>query len=176
MLSVFLAIRWALMVLLYIWSALNGPAKVLAAGRGGALPRYCGRRGSGVDLLAAPAGDLELRRIQVVARHGARTPTGSCAARVAGVGDDGWACRGSVAEAVSVDGVVASQLFERSFREEYGSCEPGQLTDEGYAQHGALGAALRGKINMDKIKKVASFQQILLSPNLLRKNSLKVLH
>ena len=71
MLNMFVCMHYGLLLLMYLWTTLSGVDA--------ALPRYCGRRGSGVDALGAPAGDLDLVQIQVVTRHGARTPTGDCA-------------------------------------------------------------------------------------------------
>ena len=72
MLNMFVCMHYGLLLLMYLWTTLSGVDA--------ALPRYCGRRGSGVDALGAPAGDLDLVQIQVVTRHGARVPATAASA------------------------------------------------------------------------------------------------
>ena len=138
MLNMFVCMHYGLLLLMSLWTTLSGVDA--------ALPRYCGRRGSGVDALGAPAGDLDLVQIQVVTRHGARTPTGDCARWLPGARAR-WDCRGAVLEGATVGGAATDLRLARSFASVDGAlpgtCELGQLLDEGYAQHAALGAALR---------------------------------
>ena len=89
MLAALVAMRTGLLLLIYLWSLLAGSAEVLA------LPAYCGVHGSGVDHLPAPGSDaLELEQVQVVVRHGARTPTAECGRWLPSAGGAVWECSG----------------------------------------------------------------------------------
>jgi len=155
MLNMFVCMHYGLLLLMYLWTTLSGVDA--------ALPRYCGRRGSGVDALGAPAGDLDLVQIQVVTRHGARTPTGDCARWLPGARAR-WNCRGAVLEGATVGGAATDLRLARSFASVDGAlpgtCELGQLLDEGYAQH--AGQDKRAKFPTSKAPFSAVFHSFRL--------------
>ena len=100
-------------------------------------PKYCGRAGSGVDELRAPQTEASLRSVQVVARHGARAPVADCGRWLPAAAGATWPCPGE-----AVEGVSSGSLYRlRSGVAD--ECGPGELLKEGFAQHRALGRALR---------------------------------
>ena len=100
-------------------------------------PKYCGRAGSGVDELRAPQTEASLRSVQVVARHGARAPVADCGRWLPAAAGATWACPGEAVEGVSSG---STYRLRSGVKDE---CGPGELLGEGFAQHRALGRALR---------------------------------
>jgi len=168
MLNVFLTLHHVLTILTLVWAVLLGKEPVEAA----ASPRYCGTLGSGVDRLRPPGPGWTLTQVQVVARHGARTPVADCSQWLPGTRGARWTCPVGHAERIDAGllddaladatalplGVVAGVTVEigadaaaarATYRKIYeggalpGNCETGQLLAEGFAQHAALGRALR---------------------------------
>ena len=106
MLNMFIAMHYTMVLLMYLWTALSGTEAVAV------VPRYCGRRGSGVDELSAPTegGDLDLVQIQVVTRHGARTPTADCRRWLPGARELALARRYAIAHSGEHTMVVGGEL------------------------------------------------------------------
>lgn len=103
------------------------------------FPAYCGRAGSGVEELRAPDGPAILRSVQVVARHGARAPVADCGRWLPRAAGAAWTCPGE-----ALEGVAPGSTYRlRSGAQEDDMCGPGELLEEGFAQHRALGHALR---------------------------------
>ena len=100
-------------------------------------PKYCGRAGSGVDALRAPQTEASLKSVQVVARHGARAPVADCGRWLPKATGAAWPCPGEAVEGVSSGG---SYRLRSGVADE---CGPGELLEDGFAQHRALGRALR---------------------------------
>ena len=88
MLNVFLTLHHVLTILTLVWAVLLGKEPVEAA----ASPRYCGTLGSGVDRLRPPGPGWTLTQVQVVARHGARTPVADCGPWLPGARGARWTC------------------------------------------------------------------------------------
>ena len=101
-------------------------------------PKYCGRAGSGVDALRAPQTDASLRSVQVVARHGARAPVADCGRWLPAAAGAAWPCPGE-----AVEGVAPGSTYRLRSGIKDDECGPGELLAEGFAQHRALGRALR---------------------------------
>jgi hypothetical protein len=100
-------------------------------------PKYCGRAGSGVDELRAPQTEASLKSVQVVARHGARAPVADCGRWLPAAAGAAWTCPGEAVEGVSSG---SAYRLRSGVKDE---CGPGELLEEGFAQHRALGRALR---------------------------------
>ena len=100
-------------------------------------PKYCGRAGSGVDELRAPQTEASLRSVQVVARHGARAPVADCGRWLPAAAGATWPCPGEAVEGVAPG---STYRLRSGVKDE---CGPGELLAEGFAQHRALGRALR---------------------------------
>ena len=100
-------------------------------------PKYCGRAGSGVDELRAPDSPATLRSVQVVARHGARAPVADCGRWLPAAAGATWPCPGEAVEGVAPG---STYRLRSGVKDE---CGPGELLAEGFAQHRALGRALR---------------------------------
>ena len=101
-------------------------------------PAYCGRAGSGVDELRAPQTEASLRSVQVVARHGARAPVADCGRWLPAAAGAAWPCPGE-----AVEGVAPGSTYRLRSGIKDDECGPGELLAEGFAQHRALGRALR---------------------------------
>ena len=101
-------------------------------------PKYCGRAGSGVDELRAPQTEASLRSVQVVARHGARAPVADCGRWLPAAAGATWPCPGE-----AVEGVAPGSTYRLRSGVKEDECGPGELLGEGFAQHRALGRALR---------------------------------
>ncbi|KAJ1462381.1 histidine phosphatase superfamily [Pelagophyceae sp. CCMP2097] len=136
----------ALTAALLLGAAEQGAA--LGRAQGAALPPYCGVRGSNVADLAAPSEPgLSLVAVQVFIRHGARTPAAPCGDVLATPGK--WDCNEAFNEAPAFEEAsnASRWRFRRSYRGSQnvmgGTCESGQLLDEGYQQHAELGTQLR---------------------------------
>ena len=112
-------------------------AALLTALTSAGTPKYCGRAGSGVDELRAPQTEASLRSVQVVARHGARAPVADCGRWLPAAAGATWPCPGEAVEGVSSG---SSYRLRSGVKDE---CGPGELLAEGFAQHRALGRALR---------------------------------
>ena len=100
-------------------------------------PKYCGRAGSGVDELRAPQTEASLRSVQVIARHGARAPVADCGRWLPAAAGATWPCPGEAVEGVAPG---STYRLRSGVKDE---CGPGELLEEGFAQHRALGRALR---------------------------------
>ena len=101
-------------------------------------PKYCGRAGSGVDALRAPQTEASLKSVQVVARHGARAPVADCGRWLPAAAGATWPCPGE-----AVEGVAPGSTYRLRSGVKDDECGPGELLAEGFAQHRALGRALR---------------------------------
>ena len=101
-------------------------------------PKYCGRAGSGVDELRAPQTEASLRSVQVIARHGARAPVADCGRWLPAAAGATWPCPGE-----AVEGVSSGSSYRLRSGVKDDECGPGELLAEGFAQHRALGRALR---------------------------------
>ena len=117
-------------------------------------PKYCGRAGSGVDERRAPQTEASLKSVQVVARHGARAPVADCGRWLPAAAGAAWTCPGEAVEGVSSG---SAYRLRSGVKDE---CGPGELLGEGFAQHRALGRALReaywapgaiGKLPTDRV-------------------------
>jgi len=101
------------------------------------FPAYCGRAGSGVEELRAPDTEAILRSVQVVARHGARAPVADCGRWLPQAAGAAWTCPGE-----ALEGVAPGSAYRLRSGIDDG-CGPGELLEAGFAQHRALGHALR---------------------------------
>ena len=118
-------------------------------------PKYCGRAGSGVDELRAPQTEASLKSVQVIARHGARAPVADCGRWLPAAAGATWPCPGE-----AVEGVAPGSTYRLRSGVKEDECGPGELLGEGFAQHRALGRALReaywapgaiGKLPTDRV-------------------------
>lgn len=109
-----------------------------------AKPEYCGGNDDLAEVLSSrgepPSEDsLKLVQVQVVTRHGARTPATSCGPYLPAAALLKWDCGAKFTES------VGSVKFLRSFNEgALGTCEVGQILSEGLQQMHGLGVLLGG--------------------------------
>ena len=113
----------------------------------GALPEYCGRMDdvSALVVLEAVEG-MELVQVQVVTRHGARTPAAPCQDYLPVAGKLKWnECtpESRFVETMEKSFLSFARTFESGSTSLGGSCACGQLIDAGVHQMRSLGGALR---------------------------------
>lgn len=105
---------------------------------------YCGPANGATDIdglaVETPGSGYALAQLQVLTRHGSRTPASSCEPWLPAVAQATWLCE-PFEEAFAGSRFRFKRTFSDGALE--GTCETGQLIPEGRAQMQALGRALR---------------------------------